>query len=156
MKPIRFALPWPCDLQSRSRSVKVVYNGRSQWYLSAQYLRKNLVSQFVHEVQCLSFCQVHWPARQTRLTTLIHMTLIWIKNGRGKWCLLSTAGMSNRKVRKNLPEKCACNSIQCWCFSQARQTQLTTLIHVTPKDQKLVLYSNYPLRPISLKVSTLQ
>ena len=33
MKPIGFALCWSCDPQARSRSVKEVWHGRSQWCL---------------------------------------------------------------------------------------------------------------------------
>ena len=45
IKPIGFALRWPCDPQTRLRSVKVAQNGRSQWCLSAlQVWKKSLKS----------------------------------------------------------------------------------------------------------------
>ena len=62
--PTGFALCKPCDLQPRSRSLKMVQTGRSQWCLNTWQVWKNLVGKFAHNVQCKSFCHTRWTDGQ--------------------------------------------------------------------------------------------
>ena len=48
MKLWGFALRWPCDLQARSQSVKVVYSHRSQWCLCAWQTSKKKLFKSLH------------------------------------------------------------------------------------------------------------